>query len=233
MAEILVVEDNKPYREALVDMLTDEGYSVRTAENGLQALDMFAEKRPGLVLLDVMMPGRDGYAVCTEMRAKDPLVPILMLTAKNAEDDRVRGLRRGADDYIDKTVGTREILARVETALRRAGAIAANMPAQPAASIGVSFMVGSHRVDGVRLRLVSARGREQPIAPREVKILKYLVEHAGESVSRETLIEFLWDGEYAGTTRSIDQAIWRLRDKLGADGRKIATMHGAGYSYRP
>ena len=233
MAEILVVEDNKAYREALVDMLTDEGYSVRTAENGLQALDMFAEKKPGLVLLDVMMPGRDGYAVCTEMRAKDPLVPILMLTAKNAEDDRVRGLRRGADDYIDKTVGTREILARVETALRRAGAIAASMPEQTASSLGASFMVGSHRIDGVRLRLVSARGREQAIAPREVKILRYLVEHAGESVSREALIEFLWDGEYAGTTRSIDQAIWRIREKLGTDGRRIATMHGAGYSYRP
>lgn len=233
MAEILVVEDNKAYREALVDMLTDEGYSVRTAENGLQALDMFAEKKPGLVLLDVMMPGRDGYAVCTEMRAKDPLVPILMLTAKNAEDDRVRGLRRGADDYIDKTVGTREILARVETALRRAGAIAASMPEQAVPSLGASFMVGSHRVDGVRLRLVSSRGREQAITPREVKMLRYLVEHAGESVSREALIDFLWDGEYAGTTRSIDQAIWRLREKLGADGRKIATMHGAGYSYRP
>lgn len=233
MAEILVVEDNKPYREALVDMLTDEGYSVRTAENGLQALDMFAEKRPGLVLLDVMMPGRDGYAVCAEMRAKDPLVSILMLTAKNAEDDRVRGLRRGADDYIDKTVGTRELLARVETALRRAGAVFANMPEQTTPILGQSFMVGSHRVDGMRLRLVSARGREQAIAPREVKILKYLVEHAGESVSREALIEFLWDGEYAGTTRSIDQAIWRLREKLGADGRKIATMHGSGYSYRP
>ena len=233
MAEILVVEDNKAYREALVDMLTDEGYSVRTAENGLQALDMFAEKKPGLVLLDVMMPGRDGYAVCTEMRAKDPLVPILMLTAKNAEDDRVRGLRRGADDYIDKTVGTREILARVETALRRAGAIAASMPEQASSSLGASFMVGSHRVDGVRLRLVSSRGREQAIAPREVKILRYLVAHAGESVSREALIEFLWDGEYAGTTRSIDQAVWRLREKLGTDGRKIVTVHGAGYSYRP
>lgn len=233
MAEILVVEDNKAYREALVDMLTDEGYSVRTAGNGLQALDMFAEKKPSLVLLDVMMPGRDGYAVCTEMRAKDPLVPILMLTAKNAEDDRVRGLQRGADDYIDKTVGTREILARVETALRRAGAIAASLPEQPASSLGASFMIGSHRVDGVRLRLVSARGREQAIAPREVKILRYLVEHAEESVSREALIDYLWDGEYAGTTRSIDQAIWRLREKLGTDGKKIATVHGAGYSYRP
>ena len=186
-----------------------------------------------LVLLDVMMPGRDGYAVCAEMRAKDPLVPILMLTAKNAEPDRVRGLQRGADDYIDKTVGTRELLARIGTALRRAGAIAASMPEQPASSLGTSFMIGSHRVDGVRLRLISARGREQAIAPREVKILKYLVEHAGESVSREALIEFLWDGEYAGTTRSIDQAIWRLREKLGADGRRIVTMHGAGYSYRP
>ena len=233
MAEILVVEDHKPYRETLVDMLTDEGYAVRAAENGLQALEAFEEKRPNLVLLDVMMPGRDGYAVCAEMRAKDPLVPILMLTAKNAEDDRVRGLRRGADDYIDKTVGTRELLARVGTALRRAGAIAASLPEQPAASLGSSFMVGSHRVDGVRLRLVSARGREQAIMPREVKILKYLVEHAGESVSRDALIDFLWDGEYAGTTRSIDQAIWRIREKLGADGRKIVTMHGAGCSYRP
>ncbi len=233
MAEILVVEDNKAYRETLVDMLTDEGYAVRTAEDGLQALEAFAEKKPSLVLLDVMMPGRDGYAVCVEMRAKDPLVPILMLTAKNAEDDRVRGLRRGADDYIDKTVGTREILARVGTALRRAGAIAASMPEQPASSLGSSFMVGSHRVDGVRLRLISARGREQAIMPREVRILKYLVEHAGESVSRDALIDFLWDGEYAGTTRSIDQAIWRIREKLGADGRKIVTMHGAGYSYRP
>ena len=233
MAEILVVEDDKAYREALVDLLTDEGYAVRAAENGLQALETFAEKRPSLVLLDVMMPGRDGYAVCVEMRAKDPLVPILMLTAKNAEDDRVRGLRRGADDYIDKTVGTREILARIGTALRRAGAIAASMPEQAAPSLGPSFMFGSHRVDSVRLRLISARGREQAIMPREVKILKYLVEHTGESVSRDALIDFLWDGEYAGTTRSIDQAIWRLREKLGTDGRKIVTVHGAGYSYRP
>ena len=233
MAEILIVEDHAPFRETLAELLEDAGYVVRTATNGLEALDAFSEKRPGLVLLDVMMPGRDGYAVCAEMRAKDPLVPILMLTAKNAEPDRVRGLQRGADDYIDKTVGTRELLARIGTALRRAGAIAASMPEQPASSLGASFMIGSHRVDGVRLRLISARGREQAIAPREVKILKYLVEHAGESVSREALIEFLWDGEYAGTTRSIDQAIWRLREKLGADGRRIVTMHGAGYSYRP
>ncbi len=232
MAEILIVEDHAAFRETLADMLADEGYAIRTAANGLEALDAFAEKRPNLVLLDVMMPGRDGYAVCAEMRAKDPLVPILMLTAKNAEDDRVRGLRRGADDYIDKTVGTQELLARIGTALRRAGAIAARTPESPQ-SLGPSFMLGSHRVDGVRLRLVSARGREQAIVPRELKILKYLVERAGEPVSREALIEFLWDGEYAGTTRSIDQAIWRLRDKLGPDGKKIVTVHGAGYSYRP
>ena len=131
MAEILIVEDHAAFRETLADMLADEGYAIRTAANGLEALDAFAEKRPNLVLLDVMMPGRDGYAVCAEMRAKDPLVPILMLTAKNAEDDRVRGLRRGADDYIDKTVGTQELLARIGTALRRAGAIAARTPESP------------------------------------------------------------------------------------------------------
>jgi DNA-binding response OmpR family regulator len=129
-------------------------------------------------------------------------------------------------------VGTRELLARIGTALRRAGAIAERLPEEKP-TLGDSFMVGSHRVDGTRLFLIDARGREQAIMPREVKILRYLVERAGESVSREALIEFLWDGEYAGTTRSIDQAIWRIREKLGADGRKIATMHGAGYSYRP
>ena len=232
MAEILIVEDDKPYRETLVEVMTDEGYAVRTAENGLQALEAFAAKRPSLVLLDVMMPGRDGYAVCAEMRAKDPLVPILMLTAKNAEPDRVRGLQRGADDYIDKTVGSQELLARIGTALRRAGAIAACAPeAKP--SLGKSFMFGSHRVDGSRYRLIDARGREQPIAPREVRILRFLAEHAGESIDREAFIEFLWEGEYAGTTRSIDQSIWRLREKLGSDGRKIVTVHGAGYSYRP
>ena len=101
------------------------------------------------------------------------------------------------------------------------------------ASLGASFMVGSHRVDCARYRLVNARGREQSIGPREVKILRYLAEHAREVVGRETLIEFLWDGDYAGTTRSIDQTIWRLREKLGTDGRKIVTVHGAGYSYRP
>ena len=232
MAEILIVEDHAPFRETLAETLEDAGHTVRTATNGLQALDAFAEKRPDLVLLDVMMPGRDGYAVCAEMRAKDPLVPILMLTAKNDERDRVRGLRRGADDYIDKTVGAQELLARIGTALRRAGAIAART-SEPPPALGASFMLGTHRVDGVRLRLVSSRGREQAIAPREVKMLRYLVEHAGESVSREAFIDFLWNGEYAGTTRSIDQAIWRLREKLGADGRKIVTMHGAGYSYRP
>ena len=231
MTEILVVEDHAPFRETLAETLADEGYAVRQAADGVQALAAFAEKRPSLVLLDVMMPGRDGYSVCDEMREKDPLVPILMLTAKNSEADRVRGLRRGADDYIDKTVGTRELLARVGTALRRAGAFAAR--AAEASSLGASFMVGSHRVDCARYRLVNARGREQSIGPREVKILRYLAEHAREVVGRETLIEFLWDGDYAGTTRSIDQTIWRLREKLGTDGRKIVTVHGAGYSYRP
>lgn len=232
MAEILVVEDRASFREALAETLADEGYAVRQAANGAQALADFAEKRPDLVLLDVMMPGVDGYDVCAEMRAKDPLVPILMLTAKNAERDRVRGLRLGADDYIDKTVGARELLARIGTALRRAGAIAARTPPSPS-PLGPSFMIGSHRVDGVRYRLIDARGRVQALAPREVRILRFFAERAGEPVGREALIEFLWDGEYAGTTRSIDQAVWRLREKLGSDGRKIVTVHGAGYCYRP
>ena len=176
MAEILVVEDRASFREALADTLADAGYSVRMAANGAQGLAAFAEKRPDLVLLDVMMPGRDGYSVCAEMRAKDPLIPILMLTAKNAERDKVRGLQRGADDYIDKTVGTQELLARIGAALRRAGAVASKLPAEPA-KLGPSFMIGSHRVDGARYRLIDARGREKVLMPREVRMLRFLAEH--------------------------------------------------------
>ena len=232
MADILLADDERAVRKLLKGVLEERGYAVRTAANGDQALGLYRARRPDLLLLDVMMPGRDGYDVCAEMRAKDQLVPILMLTAKNAERDKVRGLQRGADDYIDKTVGTQELLARIGAALRRSGAIASKLPVEPA-KLGSSFMIGSHRVDGVRYRLIDARGREKALMPREVRMLRFLAEHAGESVSREAFIEFLWDGEYAGTTRSIDQAVWRLREKLGGDGRKIVTVHGAGYSYRP
>jgi len=232
MAEILVIEDNAAFRESLVDLLEDAGHCVRAVANGARGLEAFAAKCPDLVLLDIMMPGKDGYSVCEEMRARNTLVPILMLTAKNAEKDRVRGLRRGADDYIDKTVGTRELIARIDTALRRAGAIAERIP-ETKPGLGTSFMFGSHRIDGIRYRLIDARGHEQPLMPREVRMLRFLAEHAGEAIGREAFIDFLWDGEYVGTTRSIDQAVWRLREKLGADGRKLVTVHGAGYTYRP
>lgn len=234
MAKILVVEDHDVFRETLAELLADEGYDVRTAPDGAAGLAAFGRLRPDLVLLDVMMPGVDGYAVCAAIREKDPLVPVLMLTAKNAENDRVRGLRRGADDYIDKTVGTRELLARIATALRRREALA-ERTATPAGGPepAASFMFGSHRVDAARYKLIDACGRETDVTPREVKMLRLLVSKPGVAVGREAFISFLWDGPYAGTTRSIDQAVWRLREKLGKDGARLATVHGAGYCYRP
>lgn len=235
MAKILVVEDHDVFRETLAELLTDEAYEVRTASDGREGLAAFDRFHPDLVLLDVMMPGLDGYAVCAAIREKDPLVPVLMLTAKkNAENDRVRGLRRGADDYIDKTVGTRELLARIASALRRSKAVADVLPAPPSVpEMAASFMFGSHRVDTARYKLITPRGRKTDLSPREVKILHLLVTRPGVAVGREEFISFLWEGNYAGTTRSIDQSIWRLREKLGSDGVRLATVHGAGYCYRP
>lgn len=226
MADILLAEDNAAFRDELADTLRDEGHAVRTAPDGAAALADFARRRPDLLLLDVMMPGLSGYDVCEAVRRTDALVPILMLTAKNAENDRVRGLRRGADDYIDKTVGARELLARIDAALRRASAQPppAVPPAPPSA-----FAIGAHTVDAARLKIRDARGRETDLTPQEMKVLALLVAEPGRVFSREDFIARLWNGVYAGTTRSIDQTVWRLRQKLGRDGARIATVHGAGY----
>ncbi len=222
-AEILLVEDEPAIREGLAVLLESEGYVVRAAENGARALELFRARRPALVLLDVMMPRKNGYVVCEEIRAADRDVPIVFLTAKDGETDELRGLTMGADDYISKTASHPVLLARLSAVLnrsRRAEALSSG-----------DFDFAGWRVDVARFRLM-APGRESvDLALREIEILRHFHLHPGEVVSRDFLLTRFWGMDYAGNEASLSVAISRLREKLGADGARIERVYGQGYRY--
>ena len=240
MADILVAEDYPATRSALRTLLKSAGHAVRFAVNGEEALAQVAQQRPDLLLLDVMMPKKSGYEVLSEIRRTDAALPVILLTAKGEKSDVILGLGLGSDDYVKKPFDNDELLARVSAALRRAGqTAAAAAPAAPAApsaggEMGGDFAFASFRVDANRLKLVGARGRVKDLFINEYKILYYLAHHVGEVVSRDEILKVLWeDEEYFGTTHSIDQAIYRLRAKLGPDGACIETVYRVGYRYVP
>ena len=240
MADILVAEDYPATRSALRTLLKSAGHTVRFAVNGEEALAQMAQKRPDLLLLDVMMPKKSGYEVLGEIRRTDAALPVILLTAKGEKSDVVLGLGLGSDDYVKKPFDGDELLARVSAALRRAGQNAATPPPEvPAAKSsegkeGGDFSFASFRVDANRLKLIDARGRVKDLFINEYKILSHLARRPGEVVSRDDLLKVLWEGEaYFGTTHSIDQAICRLRAKLGRDGVCIETVYRVGYRYVP
>lgn len=226
MSTILLAEDDAPIREGLVLTLKSEGYAVRAAANGAEALALFAEARPDLLLLDVMMPKKSGWDVCAEVRRADPSVPILFLTAKAEERDKVLGLGLGADDYIVKPFGVPELLARVAAALRRAAA------APPPIARDEPFAVAGARVDPRALRLVDAAGRTSDITSRELALLRLFAARPGEALPRDRLLNEGWGVDYLGTTRTLDQLIVKLRRKLGPDASALETIHGVGYRLR-
>ena len=236
MADILVAEDYPATRSVLRTLLRGAGHTVRFAVNGEEALAQVAQKRPDLLLLDVMMPKKSGYEVLGEIRRTDAALPVILLTAKGEKSDVVLGLGLGSDDYVKKPFDGDELLARVSAVLRRAGS-AAPAPA-PAPSVNIAeggdFTFASFRVDANRLKLIDARGRVKDLFVNEYKLLCHLARHPGEVVSRDELLKVLWEGEaYFGTTHSIDQAIYRLRTKLGRDGACIEAVYRAGYRYTP
>lgn len=239
MADILVAEDYPATRSVLRTLLRGAGHTVRFAVNGEEALAQVAQKRPDLLLLDVMMPKKSGYEVLGEIRRTDAALPVILLTAKGEKSDVVLGLGLGSDDYVKKPFDGDELLARVSAALRRAGQAAT--PASVAQTSttadipeGSDFTFASFRVDANRLKLIDARGHVKDLFINEYKILSYLARHPGEVVSRDELLKVLWEGEdYFGTTHSIDQAIYRLRAKLGPDGSRVETVYRVGYRYVP
>ena len=223
MSRILIVDDEPEIVRGLEDNLRFEGYQTSTAADGREALAVAAREAPDLILLDIMMPGLSGWDVCRELRSQGIDVPIIMLTARGEEGDRVRGLELGADDYITKPFSLRELLARVRAVLRRPG---------PRHKVE-EFAFGDARVRP-RGRQAFRAGHPVGLTRKEFDLLVYLLEHRGEVVTRERLLDEVWGYERFPTTRTVDTHILRLRRKFEADPDRpafILTVHGQGYTF--
>jgi DNA-binding response OmpR family regulator len=225
---ILLAEDDHSIRNGLVDTLELEGYGVLAAANGVEALKLFRQGTCDLALLDVMMPGMSGYDLCREIRRRDRRLPVLFLTAKSEEIDKVVGLELGADDYITKPFGSRELMARIAAALRRA---AVATEGQAESLLPPVFCLGTAEIDRRAYRL-RAGGREHPLTPRELQLLEIFARRPGEALTRELLLDAVWGIDYLGTTRTLDQHVLQLRKKLESDPAHpqiLQTVHGVGY----
>ena len=229
--KVLVAEDDRLTREGLAEILTNEGYVVLQAANGLDALKLFTAERPDFLCLDIMMPGADGYRVCREIRAQDARVPIIFISAKSEEIDKVVGLELGADDFIVKPFGVREVVARIRAVTRRclqrpAGAMAAAAP---------TFSLGDLEVLPDELR--ARRGTETiDLSLRDVKLLRLFAEHPGTALDRFALFTAVWGEDHIAGSRTLDQHISQLRKRIELDPRHprlIQTVHGVGYRYDP
>lgn len=236
---ILVAEDDPHIREGLVDTLESEGYAVTAVRDGGAALREWSEGGFDLLLLDVMMPERSGYDVCRAVRARDRRVPVILLTAKGEEVDKVVGLELGADDYITKPFGVRELLARIAAVLRRSRAAAEDSaPAAPAAAETPPpdvFAFGAATIERRKMRGRLGK-REFDVTARELKLMDTFLAHPDEVLSRDDLLNAGWGVGYFGTTRTLDQHIVQLRKKVERDPPEpdtILTVHGIGYRYRP
>ena len=225
---ILVVEDEASFVEALTIGLRREGFDVVVATDGAQALDMFDEVQPDLVLLDVMLPKISGIDVCRQLRKKTQ-IPIIMVTAKGAEIDTVVGLEVGADDYVTKPYRLRELVARMRAVLRRTelNGVTAMVLAPGIVQVGdVSLDPEEHRV--------SVRNRELSLPLKEFELLHILLANAGRVLPRETLIDRVWGNDYVGDTKTLDVHVKRLRGKIEDDPTlptRIVTIRGLGYKY--
>ena len=223
--EILIAEDESAIREGLSALLESEGYTVRAAADGEEALLLFREHRPDLVLLDVMMPKKNGYAVCSEIRAFDQNVPILFLTAKDGDSDELRGLTLGADDYISKTSSQPILLARISAVLNRIR----RMDASPSGD----FEFGGCHIDVVRFRMSRPDGGSSDLTLREIEILRYFNSHPDEVLTRDELLTRFWGLAFDGNESALNTAMRRLREKLGSTGARIESVYGCGYRFNP
>ena len=225
--KILIVEDDASILTGLIDLLEGEGYTIAFTKDGGKVLPLYEKEKPNLILLDIMIPEKSGYDVCKEIRQIDPLTPIIMLTAKGQEVDKVVGLEMGADDYIVKPFAIKELLARVRAALRRANA----KPLKNKNNDPIAF--GNVTVDPKTLK--GRKGKKEFfLSLREVQLLQLFVKHKGEVLDRSTILDEVWGIKYQGTTRTLDQHIVKLRQKIENDPscpQYLITVHGAGYRF--
>jgi DNA-binding response OmpR family regulator len=222
--KILVIEDEPNMVAGLRDNFEFEGYKVITAGDGVEGLQKALDESPDLVVLDVMMPRMSGLEVCKQLRAKRASIPIIMLTARGQEVDKVVGLEIGADDYVTKPFSIRELLARVKAILRRSST---------APKLQEQHSFGDVEVDLRRCRVVRS-GKLLDVSSKEFELLKYFISHTGETLSRDRLLEDVWGYDNFPTTRTVDTHLVRLRQKLEPDPEQpqfFLTVHGTGYRF--
>ncbi|MCS6806184.1 MAG: response regulator transcription factor [Acidobacteriota bacterium] len=224
MKRVLIIEDDPTMAVALRDGFRFEGYDVLEASDGVLGLQLAAEQQPDLIILDIMLPQLSGLDVCQRLRSQGYGMPIIMLTARGQEMDKVRGLRLGADDYVTKPFSFVELMARVEAVLRRAS--------KPAEKIEI-YRFGNITLDFKRVR--ATKGEEAlELSPREFDIMRYFIEHRGEVVTRDQLLDAVWGYQNFPFTRTVDMHIAKLRKKIEdtpSDPRYIITVHRIGYKF--
>ena len=226
-AHILVVEDEQHLAEGISENLQQEGYAVETVGDGESALSRWRSGGIDLVILDVMLPRRDGFSVCKAIREEGGRLPILFLTAKTSDDDRVYGLEMGGDDYLGKPFNLRELLLRVRGMLRRQGWYGQAMQATRIGGVTVDFGKGE---------VIDRDGERSSLAEKEALILRLLVERAGQVVSRDEILERVWGYEVSPSTRAVEHMVVRLRKLIEPDPerpRYLHTVRGLGYRFSP
>jgi len=223
--KILIIEDEPDLVKGLKLNLSDEGFEVDSAVNGVEGFRKAVEEAPDLIILDIMLPEMDGLEVCRKLRQKNIDIPVIMLTAKGGEIDKVVGLEIGADDYMTKPFSIRELLARIKARLRHS-----EKEAKPVPEI---YSIGDIEIDFARFK-IKRKGKEQELTSIETDILKYFVIHRGEVVTRNDLLDKIWGYQSYPTTRTIDNHILKLRKKIEEDPphpRYILSVYGGGYRF--
>ena len=218
MEKILIADDEQLMRQLVIDFLKPEGYEILEASDGKEALEIYDKEHPDLILLDVMMPGYDGWTVCREIR-RESTVPIMMLTAKGEEIDQLFAYDLGADEYITTPFSPKILVAKIKALLRRSQ----NEQETHEADDGVAIDRDA--------RQVVLDGKNVDLSPTEYKLLNYLMSNTGKALSRRQILNQVWNYDYYGDLRTVDTHINRLRIKLGDKGRYIRTVRGYGYRY--
>ena len=224
METILVIEDDPSILLGLRKNLEFEGYRVLVAKDGEEGLEMAFDARPDLILLDIMLPHVDGFEICKAVRKHEPTLPILIISAKDQESDKITGLGLGADDYIAKPFSVKELIARVKTAFRRTRALAGEE---------APYRFGEVEVDYAG-RVLRVGGAPVECTPKEFDLLRFLIRNKGRVISRDQILNRVWGYDYYGTPRTIDNFIQKLRQKVEKDAQEpehILTVRGIGYKF--
>ncbi len=225
--KILIAEDDHHLRRGLAEIMRKEGHDVVLAADGDEALELFHREQPDFVCLDVMMPGTDGYDVCRQIRQARSTVPIIFISAKSEEVDKVLGLELGADDFIIKPFGVREVVARLRAVARRYRAEQAAPPTPE------SFAMGDLEISPAELR-ARRGGQVIDLGPRDLAVLELLHSRQGSVVSRDTFFNVCWGLDHVPNSRTLDQHVSQLRKRIEKDPKSpriVRTVHGAGYRY--